>query len=165
MKKNVPRIHVHSAEDDLSSSKQSASNITEADIPDSPDDVPVVSAFLVLDILDEFGEADRVSLPDRVGKFLNAIYNRVVTEANIRVEGKTQDQVQDYLSTKWDDQLASELLQNFQVIFRLYVPEERNSASRPIEMYWGAVYEIAEVKLLGPYLLESADAFLEIHQD
>ena len=118
---------------------------TDIDIPDDASQVPVVSAFLAWDILDEFGEADNVSLTARISAFLQAIYTRVKAEAKIQVEGKSQDQVQDYLINRLKDPLALELLQNFQILFQLYVPEGQHTSARPVEMYWGAVYEIVDV--------------------
>ena len=145
MKKETPKIHVQSIEGRRITIRQPTFCTTDIDVPENPGHVPVVSAFFAWDILDEFGEADKVSLPDRVGKFLKAIYNRVAVEAKIQVEGKSEDQVQDYLLNKLEDPLALELLQNFRLLFQLYVPEGQYSCFHPIEMYWGAVYEIAEV--------------------
>lgn len=146
MKQETPPIHVQSTEGHRITIRQPTFSTTDADVPDNPSLVPVVSAFLAWDILDEFGDADKVSLPDRVGKFLKAIYNRVAAEAKIHVEGKGEDQVQDDLANRLRDPLALELLQNFRLIFQLYVPKGQHSSSRPIEMYWGAVYEIVEVR-------------------
>ena len=147
MKKETPPIHVHSTEGHRRTIRQPTFSNTDEDVPDSPAYMPVVSAFLAWDILDEFGEADKVSLPDRVSKFLNAIYIRVKAEAKIQVEGKCEDQIRDDLMKRLKDPLALELLQNFQLLFQYYVPEGQRTStpSRPIAMYWGAVYEIIEV--------------------
>ena len=153
MKQETPKIHVQSTEGHRITIRQPTFSTTDVDVPDNPSHVPVVSAFFAWDILDEFGEADKVSLPDRVGKFLKAIYNRVAAEANIQVEGKGEDQVQDHLTIKNKNPLALELLHNFQLLFQLYVPKGQHTSSRPggpIEMYWGAVYEIVEVRPLLP---------------
>ena len=148
MKKETPKIHVQSTEGHRTTIRQPTFCTTDVDVPDVPSHVPVVSAFLAWDILDEFGEADKVSLPDRVSKFLKAIYNRVAAEAKIEVEGKSEDQVQDYLINRLKDPQALALLQDFQQLFQLYVPEGEHSSARPVEMYWGAVYEIVEVRSL-----------------
>ena len=149
MKKETPTVHVHSTEGHRKTVRQPAFSNTDGDVPESPENVPVVSAFFAWDILDELGEADKVSLPDRVGKFLNAIYYCVKAEAKIRVEEKSEDQIQDHLIKKLKDPLALELLQSFQLLFQYYVPEGQrtNTSSQPIAMYWGAVYEITEVRL------------------
>ena len=149
MRKETPPIHVHSTEGHRRTIRQPTFSNTDGDVPDNPADVPMVSAFFAWDILDEFGEADKVSLPDRVGKFLNAIYNnyRLKAEEHIQVEGKREDQIQDHLMKRLKDPLALELLQNFQILFQYYIPEGQrtSTSSRPIAMYWGAVYEITEV--------------------
>lgn len=151
MKQETPKIHVESTEGHRSTIRQPTFSTTDDDVPENPSQVPIVSPFFAWDILDEFGEADSLSLPDRVAKFLKAIYTRVAVEANIQVEGKGEDQVRDYLTNKHEHSLALDLLQNFQLIFKLYVPEEQHLSSRPIEMYWGAVYEIVGVR---PLLLQ-----------
>ena len=148
MKQETPKIHVQSTEGHRITIRQPTFSTTDVDVPDNPSQVPVVSAFFAWDILDEFGDADKVSLPDRVGKFLKAIYNRVGAEAKIQLEGKGEDQVQDYLTNRLKDPLALELLQNFRLLFQLYVPEGQHSSSHPIAMYWGAVCEIVEVRAL-----------------
>lgn len=152
MKQETPKIHVQSTEGHRTTIRQPTFSTTDVDVPENMSHVPVVSGFFAWDILDEFGEADKVSLSNRVGRFLKAIYDRVAAEAEIQVEGKSENQVQDYLTNKLKDPLALELLQNFQLLFQLYVPEGQHSASRPIEMYWGAVYEIVEVR---PFLWSS----------
>ena len=146
MKQETPKIHVQSTEGHRKTIRQPTFSTTDVDVPDNPSHVPVVTAFFAWDVLDEFGEPDKVSLPDRVEKFLKAIYNRVAAEAEIQVDGRSEDQVQDYLLNRLKDPLALELLQNLQLLFQLYIPEGQHSASRPIEMYWGAVYEIVEVR-------------------
>ena len=143
MKQEVPKIHVQQPEEDNIRSLTRQPTFDAAGI-DDPDKVPIVSAFLAWDILDEFGEADQLSLSDRVDRFLKAIYYRVTAEANIEVLAASQRQVIEYVS-KQKNRDVSELWKNFQEIFRFYVPEEPNFAPRPIEMYWGAVYEIIEV--------------------
>ncbi len=116
------------------------------DVPDNPSHVPVVAAFFAWDILDEFGDSDKVSLPDRVEKFLKAIYNRLAAEAKIQVVERSEDQVQDCLTERLEDLPALELLQNFQLLIKLYIPEGQHSSSHHIRMYWGAVYEIVDVR-------------------
>ena len=161
MKQETPTIHVQSTEGHRIPLRQPTFPTTNIDIPDNPSSVPVVSAFFAWDILDEFGEADRLSLPDRVGKFLKAIYNRVAAEAKIRVEGKGEDQVLEYLTNKLEDSPALELLQNFRLLFHLYVPQGQYSSSRPIEIYWGAVYEIVQVRPLSLWDLIHRDSDLK----
>ena len=151
MKKDKPKKHVQSAEGNRNI-RQTTFDFPGLDIPDNPSDVPVVSAFFAWDILDEFGEPETVSLSYRVSKFLKAIYNEVVADSHITVEGKSEQEVQEYVTTTQGNPLVSELVQNFRLIFQLYVPKEPNTASEPIEMYWGAVYEIAEVRHL--FILE-----------
>ena len=145
MKQETPKIHVQSTEGHRKTIRQPTFSTTGVDVPDTSH-VPVVTAFFAWDVLDEFGEPDKVSLPDRVEKFLKAIYNRVAAEAEIQVDGRSEDQVQDYLLNRLKNPLALELLQNFRLLFHLYIPEGQYSASRPIEMYWGAVYKIVEVR-------------------
>lgn len=146
MKQDTPRIHVESTEGHPVTVRQPTFPTTDRDVPDKPSHVLVVSAFFAWDILDEFGEADKVSLPDRVGKFLKAIYNRIAAEAKIQVKGKHKDEVSHYLTERLKDPLALKLLQNFRLLFQLYIPEGQHTSSRPIQMYWGAVYEIVEVR-------------------
>ena len=146
--KDTPKIDVHSAEGRRSTLRQPTFFEKDVDVQDNPGHVPmVVSPFLAWDILDEFGESDKVSIPDRVDRFLKAIYSRVVAESKIEVERKTEDQVQEYLQTINQNSLALELAQNFRLLFQLYIPNEQHSDSDPIEMYWGAVYEIVQVGL------------------
>lgn len=125
--------------------RQSTFSMTDVDGPDNPNNLPLVSPFLAWDIIDEFGEVEKVSLPDRVDRFLKAIYSRVATEAEIKVESKTENQVQEYLQTINEDSLALGLGQNFRLIFQSYVPVGQYSVSQPVEMYWGTVYEIVQV--------------------
>ena len=146
MKQETPKIHVQSTEGHRKTIRQPTFSTPDVDVPDNPSHVPVVTAFFAWDVLDEFGEPDKVSLPDRVEKFLKGIYNRVAAEAEIQVDGRSEDQVQEYLLNRLKNPLALELLQNLQLLFQLYIPEGKHSASRPIEMYWGAVYEIVEVR-------------------
>ena len=54
----------------------------------------------------EFGEADRVSLPHRFGRFLNVIYNLVAAEAKLHVEGKREEYFLDYLMSRLEDSPA-----------------------------------------------------------
>ena len=146
MKKEVPKIHVQRPEEDniRKPTRQPTFDAAGIDDPDRYKTIPIVSAFLAWDILDEFGDADQISLSDRVNRFLKAIYNRVTAEANLQVSGACQEQVREYVSRQEDD-YVSVLWKDFQEIFRFYVPEEPSFATRPIEMYWGAVYEILQV--------------------
>lgn len=152
MKQETPRIHVQSTEGHRVTIRQPTFSMTDVDVPDNPSDVPAVSAFFAWDILDEFGYPDNVSLPDRVGKFLKAIYDRVAAETKIQVEGKCEDQVSHYLTERLQNSLALELVQNFRLLFQFYIPEGQHTPSRPIEMYWGAVYEIVETFAENPSL-------------
>ena len=146
MKKEVPKIHVQPAEEDniRIPTRQPTFDAAVIDDPDNHKNIPIVSAFLAWDILDEFGEADQISLSDRVNRFLKAIYNRVTADANIEVLSASQEQVGEYVSKQKDD-LVLVLWNNFQLIFRFYVPKGPDFASRPVKMYWGAVFEIIKV--------------------
>ena len=145
MKYDTPKIDVHSTEGHRTTLRQPTFSMVDGDLPDNHNHFQLVSPFLAWDIIDEFGEIEKVSLPDRVDRFLKAIYSRIVTEAEIEVEGKTENQVQEYLQTLSKDSLALVLGQDFRLIFELYVPAGQYSASRPIEVYWGIVYEIVQV--------------------
>ena len=145
MRKETPQIHVQSEDGHRTTIRQPTFSTTDIDTPENFEHVPVVSAFFAWDIIDEFGEAEKVSLPDRVAKFLKAIYDLVAAEAKILVEGKSEDQIQQLMSSSLTDLAAIELLQNFRLLFKLYVPEGQHATSGPVEMYWGAVYEIVEV--------------------
>ena len=147
MKKDTPKIDVHSAEGRRTTIRQPTFAITDVDVPENPHHVPVVSSFLAWDIIDEFGEVDKVTISDRVDRFLKAIYSRVAAEAKIQLESRTEDEVQEYLETINQESLVFGLVQNFRLIFSLYVPEGQYSSSRPVQMYWGAVYEIIQVRL------------------
>ena len=145
MKKDTPKIDVHSTEGHRRTIRQPTFPAMDIDVPDNPAQVPVVSSFFAWDILDEFGETDKVTLPDRVDRFLKAIYLHVAIENEIQVESKTEAQVEEYLETVNEDSPALGLGQNLRLIFRLYVSVGQHSASHPVEMYWGAVYEIVQV--------------------
>ena len=146
MKKELPKIHVQQPEEDniRTPTRQPTFDGAGMDDPDKNKTIPIISAFLAWDILDEFGEADQISISTRVRIFLKAIYERVTAEAHLQVVGASQKQVRDYVS-KQNDDLVSVLWNDFQLIFRFYVPEGPDFAPRPIEMYWGAVYEIIKV--------------------
>jgi len=150
MKKDTPKIDVHTAEGRRTTIRQPTFSTTDVDVTDHPGHVPMVSSFFAWDILDEFGETDQVSVHDRVDRFLKAIWNRVGADSIIQIEGKTPNQVQEYLETINEDPLALALVQNFQLLFLLYVPLGQHSASRPIDMYWGAVYETVQVRTPPP---------------
>ena len=145
MRKVLPTIHVQQPEEDniRIPTRQPTFGAAETDDSDK-NNIPIVTAFLAWDILDEFGEADQISISTRVSRFLKAIYERLTAEAHLQVVGASQEQVRDYVSEQNDD-LVSVLWSDFQLIFGFYVPEGPHFASRPIEMYWGAVYEILEV--------------------
>jgi len=151
MKKDTPKIDVHTAEGRRTTIRQPTFSTIDVDVPDHPGHVPVVSSFFAWDILDEFGETDQVSIQDRVDRFLKAIWNRVGADSIVQFEGKTALQVQGYLETINEESLAMALMQNFRLLFLLYVPMGQHSASRPVHMYWGAVYEIVQVS--PPYSL------------
>ena len=125
-------------------SRQPTFNAAGIDDPADHKTIPIVSAFLAWDILDEIGEPIKISLPVRVNRFLKAIYARVAAETNLQVFGASQGQVREYVSKQKDD-YVSVLWNDFQEIFRCYVPEEPTFAAPPIEMYWGAVFEIIKV--------------------
>ena len=146
MKKELPKIHVQEPEEDKIRTpvRQRTFDAAGIDDPDKNKSIPIVSAFLAWDILDEFGEADQMSLSNRVNRFLKAIYARVTADTNLQVSGASKGQVREYVSNQRDD-YVSVLWKDFQEIFRLYVPEGPDFAARPIEMYWGAVLEILEV--------------------
>ena len=145
MRKELPKIHVQQPEEDniRLPTRQLTFHAAGTDDPDK-NRIPIVTAFLAWDILDEFGEADQISLSDRVNRFLKAIYARVTAETDLQVTGASQRQVEEYVSKQKED-YVSKLWKAFQEIFNCYVPEGSNFAPRPIEMYWGAVYEILEV--------------------
>ena len=146
MKKDTPRINLHTAEGRRTTIRQPTFSTTDVDIPDHPGHVPIVSPFFEWDILDEFGESDRMSIPDRVESFLKAIYNRIAAEAQIRVERITETQIEEYLQKIDKNSPALALVQDFRLIFRLYIPVERCSTSKSVEMYWGAIHEIVQVR-------------------
>lgn len=146
MKKDTPRINLHTAEGRRTTIRQPTFSTTDVDVPDHPGHVPVVSPFFAWDILDEFGESDQMSIPDRVESFLKAIYSRIAAEAQIRVEGITETQVEKYIQKINTNSPALALVQDFRLIFRLYIPVEQCSASKSVEMYWGAIHEIVQVR-------------------
>ena len=148
MKKDTPRINLHTAEGRRTTIRQPTFSMTDVDVPDHPGHVPVVSPFFAWDILDEFGESDRMSIPDRVESFLKAIYSRIAAEAQIRVERISEIQVKEYLQKIDKNSPALALVQDFRLLFRLYIPVDQCSASKSIEMYWGAVQEIVQVRSL-----------------
>ena len=145
MKKDTPVIEVQSAEGYRRTIRQPTFFSNNVPAPDEPASIPIVRPFFAWEILDEFGEPDKVSLPDRVDRFLKAIYGRIAAEGNIKVEGKTENQLQEYLKTIKNNSPALELGQSFISIFRLYVPVGEHSVATPIEMYWGAAYEVVQV--------------------
>jgi len=132
MKKDTPKIDVHTAEGRRTTIRQPTFSKTDVDVPDHPGHVPMVTSFFAWDVLDEFGETDQVSIQDRVDRFLKAIWNRVGADSIIHIEGKTSNQVQEYLETINEDSLALALVQNFRLLFLLYVPKRQHSDSRPI---------------------------------
>ena len=146
MKKDTPKIDVHTAEGRRTTIRQPTFPTTDVDVPNDPGYVPMVTSFFAWDVLDEFGETDQVSIQDRVDRFLKAIWNRVGAESITKIEGKTLNQVQEYLETINEHSLALALVQNFRLLFLLYIPVGQHSASRPIDMYWGAVYEVVQVR-------------------
>lgn len=148
MKKDTPNTDVQAAEGRHTTVRQPNSSAMDTGIPKTPRPVTPVKSFFAWDILDEFGEADKMSLPLRVDSFLKAIYMRVAAETQVQVEGKTEAQVQEYLQTMKKGSPALELGQNLRLVFLLYIPVGQHSVSRPVEMYWGAVYEIVQVSLL-----------------
>ena len=149
MKKELPKIHVQQPEEDniRIPNRQPNFDVAGIDDPDKNKSIRIVSAFLAWDVLDEFGEADQTSLSNRVNRFLKTIYARVTADTHLQISGASQGQVREYVSKQKDD-YVSVLWKDFQEIFRSYVPEEPDLVARPIEMYWGAVYEILEVGLL-----------------
>ena len=157
MKKETPKIHVQSTEGHRTTIRQPTFHSTDVDVEDDPDQITVVSAFLAWEIIDEFGEADKVPLPEKVSKFLNTIYNRVAAGANIIIEGKSEDEVRHKMINRLKDPSALALLQNLQLLFQLYVPQVVPSSDRPVEMYWGAVYEIVKVSILKPETMADQD--------
>ena len=146
MKKELPKIHVQQPEEDNNRipTRQPTFDGAGMDDPDKNKTIPIISEFLAWDILDEFGEADQISTSNRVSIFLKAIFERVTAEAHLQVVGASQEQVRDYVS-KQNDDLVSVLWNDFQLIFGFYVPKGPHGGPRPIEMYWGAVYEIIKV--------------------
>ena len=148
MKKDTSKPDLQAAERRRTTIRQPKSSIIDTGIPEAPGHVTPVKPFFAWDILDEFGEADKMSLPLRVDSFLKAIYIRVAAETQVQVEGKTEAQVQEYLQTMEKGSAALELGQNLRLVFLLYIPSGQNSVSRPVEMYWGAVYEIIQVSSL-----------------
>lgn len=146
MKKDTPKIDVHTAEGRRTTIRQPTFPTTDVDVPDHPGHVPMVTSFFAWDVLDEFGETDQLSIQDRVDRFLKAIWNRVGADSTIEIEGRTSDQFQKYIETINGDSLVSALAQNFRLLFLLYVPVRQHTASHPIDMYWGTVYEIVQVR-------------------
>ena len=148
MKKDTSKPDVQAAEGRRTTTRQPKSSTIDTSIPEVPGHVTPVKSFFAWDILDEFGEADKMSLPLRVDIFLKAIYIRVAAETQVQVESKTEVQVQEYLQTMNKGSAALELGQNLRLVFLLYIPVGQHSVSRPVEMYWGAVYEIVQVSSL-----------------
>lgn len=146
MKKDTPKIDVHTAEGRRTTIRQPTFSTTDVKVPDHPGHVPRFTSFFAWDVLDEFGETDEVSIKDRVDRFLKAIWNRVEADSAIKIEGKTSDQFQKYIATINEDSPVSALAHNFQELFLLYVPVGQHTASHPIDMYWGTVYEIVQVR-------------------
>ena len=146
MKKEVPKIHVQQPEEDgiRIPTRRPTFDGAGMDDPDKDKTIPIISAFLAWDVLDEFGEADPVPTSNRVSRFLKAIFARVTAETHLQVVGASQEQVRRYVSEQ-DDDLVSVLWNEFQMIFGFYVPKGPHGAPHPIEMYWGAVYEIIKV--------------------
>ena len=148
MKKDTPKIDLHSADGQRTMLRQPTFSTAEQEAGDDQGYVPIIAPFFEWNILDEFGETDDISLSDRVDRFLKAIYSRIAAEANIEVVGKSEDQLQEYFRTLREGSLVLEVGQNLRLIFQLYVPSGQYAASRPIEMYWGAVHEIVLVSIL-----------------
>ncbi len=147
MKKELPKIHVQQPEEDKIRipTRQPTFDAAGIDDPDKNKTIPIVSAFLAWDILDEVGEPVKISLSNRVNRFLKAICDRVTAEADIHILRASQEQVREYVSKQKDDHV-SVLWNDFQLIFKFYVPGEPGFArGPPIELYWGAVYEIIKV--------------------
>lgn len=150
MTQDTPKIDVHTAEGRRTTIRQPTFSTSDVDIPDHPGHVPIVTSFFAWDVLDEFGETDQVSIQDRVDRFLKAIWNRVGADSMIHIEGKSSNQFQEDLETINEDSLALALAQNFRLLFLLYVPTGQHTASRPVDMYWGTVYKIVQVRLPSP---------------
>ena len=146
MKKDTPRINLHTAEGRRTTIRQPTFSTADVDVPDHPSHVPVVSPFFAWDILDEFGESDRMSIPDRVESFLKAIYSRIAEEAQIQVKRMTETQVEEYLQKIDKKSPALALAQDFRLIFRLYIPVDQCSTSKFVEMYWGLIHGIVQVR-------------------
>ena len=145
MKKDTPKIELHSAQGHRTTIRQPTFFTKDVNAYDDTARVPIISPFLAWQILDEFGETDKVSVPDRVDRFLKTIYGRVAAEADIRVEGRNEAELHAYFETIKDNALALDLAQNFISMLRLYVPVGKHSVTNPVEMYLGAVFEIVQV--------------------
>jgi len=90
MKKDTPKIDIHTAEGRRTTIRQPTFPTTDVDVPNDPGYVPMVTSFFAWDVLDEFGETDQVSIQDRVDRFSKAIWNRVRAESIIKLKVKPQ---------------------------------------------------------------------------
>ena len=158
--------------------KDPSSKMLLDETPKNPDLVPPkFSPFLTWPVLDEFGEPDTLPVTDRVGKFLRAIYvtlptgdtmsmqERVVrpklasekhvgAKQSIPIAGKNPAQIRDQLQAvvapefRDSKDFASAMFRKFEEILRLFLPDPHIVNSAPINLYWGAVYEIIRVSIL-----------------
>lgn len=78
MKKDIPEIRFQPTEESTEEGEHPAesyaSTDSTVDLPETLASLNIVTPFLAWPVLDEYGEPDELSLPDRVDKFLRAIY-------------------------------------------------------------------------------------------
>ena len=143
--------------------------LEEEPLPTTPiaferlEDVPIISSFFEWRILDEFGEPDKSPLKDKLNRFLNAIYRslpvtlterpnkapaiRVPRDARPKLVlvGKTSTDVEKILASdraKGDASVSWRLFRAYKKLFKYFLPDLVDEQSAPVQLFWGAVYEI-----------------------
>ena len=172
LRKGIPSIKVDFHEDNQASTssltkRKPADALTKFKIQD------IIRPFFAWPIVDEAGDRDeKLELPDRVSKFLHAIYLELPVKKKMtneeqsdrpgqaitqRIDGKkittihpkTLAQIQETFISAKTRRDVMEMYDNFLIILGLFLPGEyvdRDCSSASIQLYWGFVYEIFQVK-------------------
>ena len=126
--------------------------------------------FFAWPVIDEAGELDdKVSLPDRVSRFVNAIYLELpIRKINeelprtpivavdqslgptfvVDIDYKTLARIQEKFVNPRAGRDILKLIDNLTIILRLFLPPDYSTADYShalVQLYWGAAYEIIEV--------------------
>lgn len=136
--------------------------------------VPVVSAFLTWRLLDEFGEEDDSSDEIKATRFLNAIYRNLPavcvvdgaassptmqhaeqnartgpsTRSKIILEGKTRLEVRELVhNVGREPSIKQKVFWECIKLFEFFLPSCHDRKMAPIQLFWGALYELLVIML------------------